>query len=738
MSNLDVLFVMEHLPTLIWFKDCNNSSLKVVGEKGIDLGKLEAVHLPIPPGFVIPAHVFSHLIHGPQKSQIENAFAQISDKNPDKLNRVSHEIEEIIRHIEIPHEIIHQIVEAYEELGSHAFVAIRSSKTNPRLPDIHDTFLNIQGDANVIEHIKKAWAALYQPKVLVSLFENLLSPTEISQAIVVQRMTESKVAGISYSKNPDNQNKRTVVIDAVWGLGEYITHHMGQADRYEIEKESWEIVQQHRHAQDKELIRKIGTTHETNIPDSRKFSPKLNSRELKRLAQLTVKVQQLLFFPQQVEWSLENDEFYILQTQQLAEKVSNPQDNLVAQVGTMRPILYGSSVQPGLISGKVRICRSPQEYSHIQPGEILVTDKLNLHHLETLRKAAAVITDQPLFPRDVQSLGVPCIGNTHFGSHTLKNGQIVTVYGQQGVIYEGTLHFTQHHQTAPLKIKRFETKLYLSTGEPEAIHSVDMGHVAGVGLLRAEYLVAQIGVHPKYAIHHHKEHFYIHKLVEGIKAVCQAAHPKPVYYRFLNMTSDELRRLEGGHEYEHMEKNPSLGYRGAFRYLTDQASFNLELEAIKVLKHEGYDNLHVTIPFIRSIEEFVLLKSHIEKHGLKQSNHFQIWISVDVPGTAFELENFLSHGADGVTIGSRDLKMLLLGIDPHITNELSLSYDKSPSFKSILKMIIEAAQKYQRPVIFCEQNLDQDMVEFLVHKQIDGISVNPKQVPYVSKMLRES
>lgn len=729
---------MEYLPSIIWFKDCGNYSFNVVGEKGLDLGKLHSAQLPIPPGFVIPAHVFSQLLTDQAKSQIEHAFAQLDDKHPEKLARVSNQITEIIKHLPVPDQLAHQIAQNYERLGAHSFVAIRSSKTHSKLPNIHATYLNIKGDANVIEHVKHAFADLFQPKVLASLLENLISPTQISQAVVIQRMTESKVAGVAYSKNPDNQNKRTVVIDAIWGLGEYLQEQLSHADRYEVEKDSWEIVQQHRHAQDKELVRKIGSTQEVSIPDSRKFSPKLNSNELKRLAQLAIKVQQFLFFPQRIEWSLENDQFFILQTQQLMERASNPDESLVSQTGTMRPILYGSSAHPGLISGKVRICHSPQEYAHLQTGEILVTEKLSLHHLELLRKVAAVITDHSLFPRDVQSLGIPCIGNTHFGSHILKNGQTITVYGQQGVIYEGALHFSTHEKTPTHPLSPFNTKLYLSTGEPNTLTDTKLELVAGVGLLRAEYLVAQIGIHPKQAIHHHKEHLFIHQLTQGIKAVCQGVHPKPVYYRFLDMTSAELRKLEGGEQYEPHEKNPALGYRGAFRYLTDTSSFDLELQALKSLKDEGYDNLHVMIPFVRSIEEFILLKSHMEKRGLKQSSHFQIWMMVDVPSTALDLELFLAHGIDGVTIGSKDLKMLLLGLDPQASLDFSVSYDKVPSFKTLLKMIVESAKKYHKPVIFCEQNLDQDLVEFLVHAQVEGISVNAKQIPYVSKMLEKS
>ncbi len=728
---------MEHLPTIIWFKHCTDFPLSQIGEKGVNLGKLELEGLPIPPGFVIPSGVFAHLLT-PSKEHLEHIFAQVDSTNPQQLGHVSQQIHQLIQHIHIEDEIAQAIIEGYENLGNNAFVAIRSSKSDSQLPDIHDTYFNIQGDANVLEYVKRVWAQLYQPKMLLYLFEHLRSPADIAQAIVVQRMTESKVAGLAYSRNPDNQNKRTVVIDAVWGLGDHLRNHPQDADRYEVEKDTLQVIQQQRHAQDTELIRRLGKTHETPIPDSRKFSPKLSSQELKQLATLAVHIQQKLFYPQQVEWALEAGKFYLLQTQPLMEKVVDPHHSLTAQTGTMRPILFGSSAHPGLISGKVKLCPTPAQYTSVLNGEICVTHKLNTHHLEALRKAAAIIVDEAVFPRDVQHLGIPCIGNTHFGTHTLKNGQQITVYGQQGIVYEGTLRFSQESGDALHEVKPYTTRLYLALNHPDELSTIEQQLYAGVGLLRAEQIVEQIGLHPKFAIHQQKEQFFVHQLAQQIQTVCKAVHPKPVYYRFLNMTSDVLKKLHGGAEYEPTERNPELGYRGAFRNLTDTASFDLELEALRQLKQSGFDNLHVILPFARSVEEFVLLKSHLEKKGLQQSSHFQIWLSVDTPAAALTLEGFLSHGVDGVMIAAEDLHMLLFALDAKSATELSVSYHKAPAMKAIIKTIIAAAKKYQKPLLFGEYQLDSELVELLVHQQVEGICVTPKQIPYMTKLLKES
>jgi pyruvate,water dikinase len=735
-SNAVGLFAMEHLPNIIWFKESASFSTSVVGEKGVDLGRLQSAQLPIPGGFVIPSHVFSSLLTEDLKHRIDQIFSQIQEHIPATLTQASDSLKQLVMSLRIPDEVAREIARAYHQLGNQEFVAVRSSKSQPRLPTVHATYLNIQGDASVVDVVKKVWSALYDPKVLLSLYQNLLSPSTVSQAVVIERMTQSRVSGVAYTKNPTNNNKRTIVIDAIWGLGDYLADHIIQADRYEIEKDTWEVIQQNRHAQDQELVRRVGKTETIKVPDTRKFSPKLTPEELKLVAQLALKVQQFLFFPQRIEWSLENNQLFILQTEQLVETVGdNEVPSMSMQTGTMRPILYGSSVQGGLISGKVRVCRTEHEYHTLQPGEILVTKKLGMLYLEKIRKAAGIIADEPIFPRDVQSLGLPCVGNTHFGTAVLKTGQVITMYGQQGTVYDGTLEYSTQKSTSTTgEVK--PTKLYLSIGEPNNIHKVPLEEISGVGLLRAEYMFASTGIHPKKLLHERKENLLIHSLREGMKNVCQAVHPKPVYYRFLDMTSADLRSLDGGDQFEPEEVNPVIGYRGPLRYLTDLAVFNLEIEAIAELKREGFDNLHIMVPFVRSVEELVLIKSHLAKHGLTQSSRFQMWMMIDTPAVALTLDNFFSHGVDGVAIGSRDLLMLLLGLDPELSTSFSQSYSNAPAFHQIVEHIVQTAKKFQKPVIFCEHVLNQQLLEFLATVHVDGISVNAKQIPFIKRMLK--
>jgi len=727
---------MNAVASIIWFADAVHFSPEIIGEKGVDFGRLHSLKLPIPDGFIIPSSIFQKLLTPDHIHKIELDLQTIQIDQPETLVRASEKIKNQIMRLEIPQALAIDISNAYHKIGEHEFVALRSSKTNGQLPSQHATWLNVHGDANVIDSVRKIWASMFEPKMLLHISQHLTPLKHISQAIVVQRMTQSRVSGVAYSKNPETNNKRSVVIDAIWGLGEYLLDYMIQADRYEVEKNTWNVIQQGKHPQQYELVRKEGMTEEFEIPESRKFAAKLREKELKEIAELAVKAQQLLFFPQRLEWAYEGDTLYILQTQQLTETFSqqvmaNANDE---RLGHLAPLLYGSSVQEGLISGRVRVCRTEKDFQELKPGEILVTAKLPSLHLHLFRSAAGIICDTPLFPRDVFSLGIPCVANTHFGTSALKTGQFVTVYGQQGTVYEGSLDYAEPKNSQASKPLHF-TKVLVSTGEPEAAKHISTLDVDGIGLLRAEFMFASLGIHPKKLIKEHKEDILIQTLVSGIRKLCDSVKQKPVYYRFIDFTSQEFLQLEGGKEYEKPEENPILGYRGGLRYMSNISSFDIELSAIAQLKEEGYDNLHIMIPFLRSVDELVLLKKHLAQYDLIQSKKLELWMMVDVPAVALGIDRFLEQGVDGVAIGAKDLISLFTGIVPSDNTAFTTSYFDQPAVQQLMQHIVKTCQNFSRPVIFCEHQLNQKMIEFLLSIHVDGISVNRKQVQYVKALI---
>jgi pyruvate,water dikinase len=204
--------------------------------------------------------------------------------------------------------------------------------------------------------------------------------------------------------------------------------------------------------------------------------------------------------------------------------------------------------------------------------------------------------------------------------------------------------------------------LYVNLAEPELAEKVAAENVDGVGLLRAEFVMAQIGVHPKKAIAEKKTADYTEQLFGGLNKFARAFYPRPVVYRASDFRTNEYRNLKGGDKFEPVEPNPMLGFRGAYRYMVDEQVFELELLTIRRVR-EKHDNLHLMIPFVRSVRELTQVKKLVYAAGLRRSSTFHLWMMAELPVNVISIDDFISAGIDGISIGSNDLTMLTLGTD---------------------------------------------------------------------------
>ena len=179
---------------------------------------------------------------------------------------------------------------------------------------------------------------------------------------------------------------------------------------------------------------------------------------------------------------------------------------------------------------------------------------------------------------------------------------------------------------------RTKTRVYVNLAQPELAEIVAARNVDGVGLLRAEFMVAQIGEHPRHMISQKRGNEFIDKLSKDLSTFAKAFNPRPVVYRTNDFKTNEYRKLKGGDEYEEVEENPMLGYRGVLRYTTDTDLFKLELEAIKKVRQE-YQNLWVMIPFVRTVQGLTRTKEIMEAEGLVRSDDFKLWNILDGTST---------------------------------------------------------------------------------------------------------
>jgi pyruvate,water dikinase len=353
-----------------------------------------------------------------------------------------------------------------------------------------------------------------------------------------------------------------------------------------------------------------------------------------------------------------------------------------------------------------------------------------------------------------RELGIPCVVGTKNGTKLLSTGMEATVDAKVGVVYEGIISeaLTPKSQEGAMPGQQVlsmapvtGTKVYVNLAEPELAEKIAQLPADGVGLLRMEFIVNdQIRKHPMWLIETNNPNEFVDKLADGLATFCRAFSPRPVVLRFSDFKTNEYAKLQGGEKYEGgiKEANPLLGFRGACRY-TDpryEPAFKLEIEAVKKVRNEmGLKNLWCMIPFNRTVEEFVKIRELLREEGLKQDDDFKLWIMAEIPSNVILADEFCKAGADGFSIGSNDLTMLILGADRDNEVLAPLFDERNLAVKRAIKNLIEVAHQYGKTVSICGQapSVYPDFARFLVESGIDSISVNPDVVTQTKKSVAQ-
>ncbi|HUD19093.1 MAG TPA: phosphoenolpyruvate synthase [Patescibacteria group bacterium] len=739
-------------PFVVWFKDIDKGDGATVGGKGANLGEMTRAGFPVPPGFVVTVHAYQAFLDATHiKSKMEEALHGLDVSDSKALEEAAKKAEHIITRSEFPKEIATEIINAYFKLSGgslkHALVAVRSSATAEDLAGAsfagqQATFLNVSGEANLIEKVKEAWASLFTARAIFYRQTNKFDHFKVGIAVPVQKMVESEKSGIMFTLNPVTNDKSRVTIEAIFGLGEMIVQGAVTPDHYEVDKATDKIIVNEPHVQEKQMIRKGGANHILPLTKAEGGKTKLTDEEIVAIANLGKRLEKHYYFPQDSEWAVEGGKIYLVQTRPITTigKEAVKQSVVQAEV-----FAKGDPASPGMASGPVKILLSAKEIGKIVTGDVLVAEQTNPDFVPAMRKAVAIVTERggrtshaAIVSRE---LGIPAVVGAKDVRKLLKDGMVITVNGTTGEVYKGSVH-----QATPTQIKvahqehmKTATKVYVNLAEPSRAEVVSKMNADGVGLLRAEFMIADIGTHPKKLIADHKEHVFIDTLAEKISIFCSTFSPRPVVYRATDFKTNEYRNLKGGQAFEPEEPNPMLGFRGAARYVADSRVFEMELEAIKKVRHH-HENLHLMIPFVRNPKELMDVKKLMEASGLSRSSKFKLWLMCEIPTNVIRLNDFLDVGIDGVSIGSNDLTMLVLGTDRDNSEVAHDFSEMDPAVLWAFEHVVKTCVKRGVTCSMCGQAPSDypDLVEKLVSWGITSVSVNPDAIDHVRETIYES
>ncbi|MFH1586063.1 MAG: phosphoenolpyruvate synthase [archaeon] len=738
-----------------WFSELNKDSGAVAGGKGANLGEIYNLKVSVPPGFVVTAQAYDYFIKKAElDDKIKEILGKIDYEDTKDLDDSTKQIRELIINSKFPKEMETEVLDSYEDLDTskievgkglahdilrHSsepiFVAVRSSATTEDLAEAsfagqQDSFLNVKGKDDLIEHIKKCFASLFTSRATYYRNKKGFEHTKASLAVVVQKMVDSDKSGVIFSKDPFHK-KDNVIIEAVWGLGEGIVSGKITPDNYVIASDLKLLKKE---IADKKIAitrNSSGDEEIIKLKPTRSKQQVLTEFELKKLAEIAINLEDHYGKPQDIEFAIEGEEIYIVQTRPvttIGSRIDEGKD-LKGEV-----ILTGLAASPGIGVGKIKIVETMADLPKVQKGDILVTKMTNPDMVVTMQKSAAIVTDEGGMTAHAaivsREMGIPCVVGTKEATTKLKDGEIITVHGSTGKVYKGKVAETTQKEVLPVTVET-KTKIKVIVDLPSFAKRASLTKLNQVGLTRMEGIIAESGKHPNFFLKKGDIKDYEDIIFKGIKQISN--YFGEIWVRTSDIRSDEYANLEGAPKEK--EANPMLGMHGIRYSVKHPEILKAELNALKRVSDKG-TIIGLLLPQVILVEEVQKVKEVLKEIGFTKK--VKVGVMVETPAAVQIIKDLCEEGIDFISFGTNDLTQYMLAIDRGNEQVQHLYNEMHPAILYQLGYVIRICKKYNVESSICGQSGSRkDMAKFLVEKGIDSISVNADMAKEISEYVAE-
>ena len=783
-----------------WFSEVGIEDVPVVGGKNAALGEMYRNLVPlgvnVPNGFALTADAYRHFFKDTGLDEkIKEILSDLNTKDIRNLQVRAKKVREAILKATLPQDLKDVISKYYlqleEKYGKNREVAVRSSATAEDLPGAsfagqQETYLNVHGIENILVATKKCIASLFTDRAISYRADKGFSHFDAALSVGIQLMVRSDLSssGVAFTIDTETGFDKVVVINGIYGLGEFIVQGKVIPDEFIVFKPSLDSNQKNPIIGRKIGNKNIKLIYAKDGTKQDKVSPALQQKfcltdeEVVKLAKWCYQIEKYFskkhnrYQPMDIEWAKDGKTGELFIVQARPETVVSGEDKNILKKyklqKTGKVLVSGIAVGSRIGNGKVRVLHSAKSINSFKKGEVLVTEITDPDWEPIMKIASAIVTDEggrtshaAIVSRE---LGIPCIVGSDNATKLLKNGQDVTVdssSGQVGNVYEGIIPFQiqEHHLD---KIPKIKTKIMVNIGSPDEAFKNHNLPVEGVGLGRLEFIIAShIGLHPNALIDYQKmklgkktpeivkllkqiedltpsykdkAQFYVDELALGIAKIGATFFPNKVIIRFSDFKTNEYRTLVGGGTYEPSEENPMLGWRGASRYYDPKIkeAFRLECKAMKIVRGDmGLTNVIPMIPFCRTPEEGKKVVEVMKEFGLDRAKDesLKIYVMCEIPSNILLADEFLDI-FDGMSIGSNDLTQLTLGLDRDSGIVTHIANENNGAVKKLVANIIQKCKEKGKYIGICGQAPSDypDFAQFLVDEGIESMSLNPDTV----------
>ena len=318
---------------VLGFQEMEKTQLLLVGGKGLNLGELSKIQgIQVPEGFCVTTVGYQKAIEQNETFHaLLDQLTMLKVEDRDQIGEISRKIRQIIMEVEIPSDVVKAVAHYLSQFGDEHAYAVRSSATAEDLPHAsfagqQDTYLNIIGKEAILQHISKCWASLFTDRAVIYRMQNGFDHSQVYLSVIVQRMVFPQASGILFTADPITSNRKLLSIDASFGLGEALVSGLVSADCYKVQE--GEIVDK-RIATKKLAIygRKEGGTETQQIDPDQQKTQTLTEQQILQLARIGRQIEAYFGCPQDIEWCLVDDTFYIVQSRPITTLYPIPEAN---------------------------------------------------------------------------------------------------------------------------------------------------------------------------------------------------------------------------------------------------------------------------------------------------------------------------------------------------------------------------------------------------------------------------
>jgi len=767
------------------FEQLGIQDVESVGGKNASLGEmishLSSLGVSVPSGFATTAHAYREFFAENDLSEpIYQLLDHLDVDDVVTLAAVGAKIRRLILSAPFSADFIEQLTSYYQSISAtnpQQSFAVRSSATAEDLPDAsfagqQETFLNIQGLSEVQQAIKEVFASLFNDRAIAYRVHQGFDHRGVALSAGIQRMVRSDLAssGVMFTLDTESGFSDSVLITSSYGLGESVVQGAVNPDEFYVYKPALSAGKQSilRRKLGSKMTRMVysedpavGKTIETQpVPAIEADQFSLSDSDATELARQALIIERHYGQPMDIEWAKDgvSGELFIVQAR--PETVQSRKDTSTYERYTLENkgaiLCEGRSIGQRIGAGNVCILKSISDMDQLQVGDVLVTDMTDPDWEPVMKRASAIVTNRggrtchaAIIARE---LGIPAVVGCGKATEQLEIGAPVTVScaeGDSGYVYAGVLPFEVESKDIEA-MPALPFKLMLNVGNPDRAFDFQRLPHAGIGLARLEFIINRmVGVHPKALLNYsdmmpslqrqidrrikgykNPRDFYVAKVAEGVATLAAAFAPEKVIVRMSDFKSNEYAHLLGGEQFEPLEENPMLGFRGASRYISAdfRDCFALECEALKFVRDDmGLTNIELMVPFVRTPDEAKNVIELLAENGLHRGeNGLRVIMMCELPANALLADEFLQY-FDGFSIGSNDLTQLTLGLDRDSGLVAHLFDERNPAIKALLSMAISACKKAGKYVGICGQGPSDhlDFAVWLMEQGIDSVSLNP-------------